>query len=145
MSPHSPRLHGYLNHIINSNELLPDFFWISERIVEGDFEYKKEPYHAIFPNIKYAYEKVFGKDPDVTNFIFGAGAQFCVSKNRIRERPISFYQNILSMFEHNPGEELDELSLKLLGNPGIHEEFHPVNPELGLHMERFWGLIFNGV
>jgi hypothetical protein len=40
---------------------------------------------------------------------------------------------------------LDELSIKLLGNPGIQEDFHPINPELGLHMERFWGLIFNEV
>ena len=143
MDPHSPRLYLYLDHILNSNELLPEFFWISERIVEGDFEYKKEPYHAIFPNIKYAYMKVFGKEPDINQFIFGSGAQFCVSRNRIRERPVEFYKNILGMFEHNPGEELDELSIKLLGNPGIHKEFHPIDPELGLQMERFWGLVFN--
>ncbi len=144
-SPHSPRFHLYLDHIVNSNELLPDFFWISERIVESDFEYEREPYHAIFPSIKYAYEKVFGQKPEIEKFIFGAGAQFCVSRDRIKQRPLEFYKNVLDMFEHNPGEELDELALKLLGNPGINIEFHPINPELGLHMERFWGLVFNEV
>ena len=145
MDPHSPRFHLYLDHILNSNEILPEFFWISERIVEGDFEYEREPYHKTFPNIKYAYEKVFGKEPEIEKFIFGSGAMFCVSRNRIRERPIEFYQNILNIFEHNPGEEFDEVSLKLLGNPGINEEFLPLNPELGYHMERFWGLVFNAV
>lgn len=143
LEPHSPNIHTYLEYIIDSNELMPDFFWISERIVEGDFEYKREPYHAIFPNIKYAYEKVFGMEPKIEKFIFGAGAQFCVSKNRIRQRPIEFYRNILDIFEYNPGENYDQLSLNLLGNPGIHKEYHPINPELGLHMERFWGFIFN--
>jgi hypothetical protein len=145
MDPHSPRFFRYLDHILNSNELLPEFFWISERIVEGDFEYKREPYHSVFPSIKYAYGKIFGEEPKLEKFIFGAGAQFCVSGNRIRKRPLEFYKNILDIFEYDPGEELDELSIKLLGNPGIQEDFHPINPELGLHMERFWGLIFNEV
>lgn len=145
LDPHSPRIHQSLEYIIGSNELLPDFFWISERIVESDFEYEKEPYHKIFPNIKFAYEKIFGKVPEKTNFIFGAGAQFCVSKNRIRKRPIQFYKNILDIYTHDPGKVFDELSIKLLGNPGIQEEFCPINPELSLHMERFWGLIFDEV
>lgn len=143
--PHSPRLFGYLNYVLESNELIPDFFWISERMVEGDFEYKREPYHKIFPNIKYAYEKIFGKQPTIEKFIFGAGAQFCVSKKRIHERPLEFYKNILDIFEYDPGEELDEVALKLLGNPGIHEKYLPSNPEIGLQLERFWGLIFNDV
>jgi len=144
-NPHSPRLYQYLDHVIHSNEVLPEFFWISERIVESDFEYKREPYHKIFPNIKYAYEKVFGEPPKIEKFFFGSGAQFCVSKNRIRERPIEFYQNVLNIFTHDPGEEMDEMSLKLLGNSGINEKFIPVNPEMGLHMERFWGLVFGEV
>lgn len=144
-NPHSPRLYQYLDHVIHSNEVLPDFFWISERIVESDFEYKREPYHKIFPNIKYAYEKVFGGSPKIDKFTFGAGAQFYVSKNRIHKRPLEFYQNIFDIFTHDPGEELDELTLKLLGNPGINEKFHPVNSEMGLHMERFWGLVFGEV
>ena len=143
--PHSPKLHGYLNYLLYANEIIPEFFWFSERIVEGDFEYKREDYHSIFPNIKYAYEKVFGKQPEMETFIFGAGAQFCASRDKIRERPVEFYKNILDIFEHDPGEELDELSIKLLGNPGIDEEFLPRNPEFGLHMERFWGLVFNVV
>ena len=40
-NPHSPRLFDIINYILNSNESIPDFFWVSERIVESDFEYKK--------------------------------------------------------------------------------------------------------
>ncbi len=144
-NPHSPRLYGYLNYVLESNELIPDFFWISERIVEGDFEYQREPYHKIFPNIKYAYNYIFGKHPNIKTFKFGAGAQFCVSKEKIRERSIEFYKNILNIFEHDSGKELDELSIKLLGNSGIHQKFLPSNPEISYHLERFWGLIFNDV
>jgi hypothetical protein len=144
-NPHSPRLYGYLNYVLESNELIPDFFWISERIVEGDFEYQREPYHKIFPNIKYAYNYIFGKQPNIKTFKFGAGAQFCVSKEKIRERSIEFYKNILNIFEHDSGKELDELSIKLLGNSGIHQKFLPSNPEISYHLERFWGLIFNDV
>ena len=42
-------------------------------------------------------------------------------------------------------EELDEVALKLLGNPGLNEKFLPLNPELGLHMERLWGFILDEV
>lgn len=144
-NPHTSKLDQFLEYILESNELIPEFFWISNRIVNGDFEYKKEPYFAKFKNIKYAYEKIFDKKPEIDKFTFGAGAQFCVSKNRIRQRPLSFYKNILDIFEHNPGDELDELSLKLLGNAGLSEDFKPSDPELGLYMERFWGLILNDV
>ena len=77
--PHSPRVHKLIKHIIEDNELLPDFFWVSERIVESDFEYIREPYHTVFPNLKFAYKTVFDKEPEVETFSFGAGAQFCLS------------------------------------------------------------------
>ena len=142
--PHSPRVHKLIKHIIEDNELLPDFFWVSERIVESDFEYIREPYHKLFPNLKFAYETIFGKEPDVETFSFGAGAQFCVSRERLRRQPKEFYKKILDIFEYDK-EELDEVALKLLGNPGLNEKFLPLNPELGLHMERLWGFILDEV
>ena len=143
IDPHSPNLKIVLDVIINFDSELADFLWISERLVEGDFEYIREPYHKIVPNIKYAYEKVFGEQPKLETFVFGSGAQFCVSRRRIHKRPVGFYKNILDIFEHDSGEALDELSLKLLGNPGDGTVFQPINPEFGLHLERFWGLILN--
>ena len=145
IDPHSPNLRRALDFVLNSNEVLPPFFWLSERIVVGDFVYEREPYHKTFPNIKYAYKKIFGKEPDIKEFRFGAGAQFGVSRDRIHERPLEFYQNILDIMEHVPGKDLDELSLKLLGNSGLNEKYCPVNPEISYHMERFWGIIFNEV
>jgi Protein of unknown function (DUF3431) len=145
INPHSPNLLSLLNHITHTTEVLPDFFWVSERLVEGDFEYIREPYHKIVPNIKYAYEKIFGGSPEFETFTFGAGAQFCASRELIYKRPIEFYRNILCIFEYEPDVELDEVAIKLLGNPGAKIKFHPLNPELGLHLERFWGIIFNQI
>jgi hypothetical protein len=138
-NPHSPNLFSRLNHFIETQEPLPNFQWISERIVESDFEYIREPYHSIFPNIKFAFEQIFKDRNPPEKFRFGAGAQFMVYKELIHQRPKEFYENILQLFEET---EQNEISLKLLGNPGISETFLPVNPELGLHLERFWGLIF---
>jgi|DEB0MinimDraft_6_1074348.scaffolds.fasta_scaffold00077_34 hypothetical protein len=155
LNPHSPNLYEYLNYILHSNENIPDFFWISTRIVEGDFDYEREPYHKVFPNIRYAFEKVFGDQPpeNLKTFKFGSGAQFCVSRDQIRKRSKEFYQNIFDIFEYSP-EEPDELTLKLLGNTGPipwhlrdpidspKSEFCPIDPEMGYQMERFWGLVF---
>ncbi len=117
---------------------------MSERIVESDFEYIREPYHKLFPNLKFAYETIFGKEPEVETFSFGAGAQFCVSRERLRRQPKEFYKKIIDIFEYDQ-EELNEVALKLLGNPGLNEKFLPLNPELGLHMERLWGFILDEV
>ena len=74
-------------------------------------------------------------------FRFGAGAQFCLSRDQIRKRSKEFYQNILDIFEHNP-EEPDELAVKLLGNSGVKTDFCPQNPEMAYQMERLWGFVF---
>jgi hypothetical protein len=139
-NPHSPGLISTLNQLIDNSGIIPNFIWISERLVYGDFEYEHEPYHRIFPYIKFAYEKIFNSEPPPKRFTFGAGAQFCVSREKIHSHPKSFYENILSLFET---KTKTEDSVKLLGNPGIDKDFIPENPELGLHLERFWGLIFN--
>lgn len=138
--PHTPSLDQYLDYVINSNELVPDFVWLSSRMVESDFEYEREPYHAIFPNIKFAYKTIFGKDPEDISFVFGSGAQFMVSKSNILKRPLEFYENLLDIFNYSEGTEIGQ---KLLGNPGSNNLYCPCNPEISLHLERFWGFIFN--
>ena len=79
-NPHSPNLFSRLNHFIETQESIQDFTWISESIIEGDFEYIREPYHSIFPNIKFAFEQIFKDQKPPKTFRFGAGAQFMVSK-----------------------------------------------------------------
>jgi hypothetical protein len=156
---HSPDLCGKIDNITNvleSGNPFPDFYWLTRHMFRTDFEYKREPNCKLWPNIKYAYEKVFGSEPTMECLIFGGGAQFCVSKERIHERPLYFYKNILDIFEHVPEgncwEEYDEFSQRLLGRghclaagtPGWKRElFYPTNPEIGVYMERFWGAIFN--
>lgn len=138
--PHTPNLDKYLDYAINSNELIPDFIWLSSRMVESDFEYEREPYHKIFPNIKFAYKTIFGVDPTDDKFIFGSGAQFTISKSNILKRPLEFYQNVLSIFDYS---EDTEIGKKLLGNPGSNDPYCPNNPEISLQLERLWGYIFN--
>lgn len=155
MRPTGISFYDHVAQVLNG-ENLPNFFWLNTHMFRTDFEYIREPYSK-WPNVRYAYERVFGEEPLFETWIFGGGAQFCVSKEQILKRPLSFYQNIMSIFEHNPGtevwEEMDEFSQKLLGRGSCpaaasadwkREVFFPRNPEIGVYMERFWGLIFDG-
>ena len=156
---HSPGLIGYIENILNLEENNKDFSWLTSNMFRTDFEYKREPNMSVCPYIKFAYETIFGESPDFEAFIFGGGAQFCVSKSRIQERPLSFYKNILDIFEKipvgNSWDDYDEITKKLLANTGttnmiysdeenkrLREVYNPVCPEIGSYMERFWGLIF---
>ena len=65
------------------------------------------------------YEKLFGERKENMEFIFGAGAQFIVSKKKILQRPKEFYLKIVEMLDKN------------------------INPIEGFVIERFHKLIFN--
>ena len=75
-------------------------------------------YHRGLP-IMTTYEKLFGERKENMEFIFGAGAQFIVSKKKILQRPKEFYLKIIEMLEKNR------------------------NPIEGFVIERFHKLIFN--
>lgn len=74
-------------------------------------------YHPNLP-LKETYERMFGEKKDELGFMFGAGAQFMVSKKRILQRPKSFYENIVKILEYD------------------------VNPIEGFVVERFHALVF---
>jgi hypothetical protein len=75
------------------------------------------PYHAGIP-LKEVYKKLFNTQPGNTDFKFGAGAQFIVSKKSILRRPKEFYLKIVELLQNS------------------------VNPIEGFVIERFHGLIF---
>ena len=58
---------------------------------------KGKPNHWVDLPVSYYYNDLF-KIPR-TEFIYGSGAQFIVSKKRILSRPKSFYSNIMKHLE----------------------------------------------
>ena len=63
--PHSPNIINDINNLI-VNGFQKNFYWISDRIVESDFEYKREPYFVMFTQLKKAYKFVFGEYPKIS-------------------------------------------------------------------------------
>jgi hypothetical protein len=97
---HSPsiikKLHEILNH---TNFLRTDFTFLSEFIHHSTFDKECNKYWQC-KNIHNTYQRVFSTSCDgKKECIFGAGAQFIVSKNKIRQRPKSFYENIVHILE----------------------------------------------
>ena len=70
---------------------------MSERIVQCNLTGCH--YHGNLPLIDI-YEKIFGERKTEMPFEFGAGAQFIVSKDRIRERPREFYRKVYELLQH---------------------------------------------
>jgi len=64
------------------------------------------------------YKKVFGVAKESHEFRFGAGAQFIASRDCIRSRPKSFYEQIVPLMDYTNC------------------------PAEGFALERFWGMIF---
>ena len=76
-------------------------------------------YHKSLQFIE-TYKKLFNCQPDENlMFLFGAGAQFIVSKEQIYKRPRDFYLKIINILEYS------------------------INPIEGFIIERFHGLIFD--
>jgi len=113
---HSPNIISNLNNYVNNKELSIDFEFLSERVL--DCNLKGCIYHRGLP-IMTTYEKLFGERKENMEFIFGAGAQFIVSKKKILQRPKEFYLKIIEMLEKNR------------------------NPIEGFVIERFHKLIFD--
>ena len=113
---HSPNIISNLNNYVNNKELSIDFEFLSERVLNCNLNGCQ--YHPGLPLIEI-YEKLFGERNKNINFIFGAGAQFIVSRKKILERPKEFYLKIVEMLETN------------------------INPIEGFVIERFHKIIFS--
>lgn len=75
-----------------------DFEFLSERLISCNLT--GCIHHEGLP-LRDVYEKLFQERKEDMKFIFGAGAQFIVSRNAILKRPKSFYEKIVSMLENH--------------------------------------------
>jgi hypothetical protein len=114
---HSPNIIKNINLISNNVNFNDDFLFLSEHILNTNLN--NCPYHFGLP-LRNVYNKIFGNDNNDIDIdiMFGAGAQFIVSKKAILKRPINFYQNIVKLLEYD------------------------INPIEGFVIERFHKLIF---
>jgi hypothetical protein len=116
---HSPDIIDNLNKYINSmndGTLQIKFEFLSQVIVDCNLSGCKR--HAGIPLIN-VYEILFGETKTDMPFIFGAGAQFIVSKQQILKNSKDFYFKIIKMLQNE------------------------VNPIEGFVIERFHKIIFD--
>lgn len=104
---HSPNIINNLNNYIHSDSKF-DFVFLSENIVYSSL-HMESVINVECKNIYENWEKVFGIKSENDECIFGAGAQFIVSKNKILQHPKCFYENIVKILEYhsNPFEGHD--------------------------------------
>lgn len=98
---HSPNIIHNLNAFIHNinNNALDDFIFLSETIYNNSLSHECNAYWQC-KNIYQNWKRVFGESSVNDECIFGAGAQFIVSKNKILKRKKEFYENIVKMLEY---------------------------------------------
>jgi hypothetical protein len=112
---HSPNIIANINKYTNDKDLNIDFEFLSECVLECNLSGCK--YHDNLPLIDI-YQNLFNEKKNDMNFLFGAGAQFIVSKKCILKRPKEFYFKIIELLQEN------------------------INPTEGYVIERFHKIIF---
>jgi hypothetical protein len=97
---HSPNIISNLNKYINTPNLNIDFEFLSEYIINSSLN--RELYlNWQCKNIYKSWYNIFGMESPNDECIFGAGAQFIVSKNKILKNTKEFYNNIVKMLEYS--------------------------------------------
>jgi len=115
---HSPNIINDVNKYINNKELNIDFEYLSQYIHYTNFELHCQSFVEI-KDIYSTFEKIFGIKCAINHeLVFGAGAQFIVSRNTILKKPKEFYENIVKILEYS------------------------INPIEGYHIERLHKYIF---
>jgi hypothetical protein len=114
---HSPNIISNLNKYINNKELNIDFEFLSEQIFHSSLDLECNGYWQN-KNLYKTWERIFSVNIENQECIFGVGAQFIVSKNKILKNTKNFYENIVKILEYDN------------------------NPLEGYHIERFHKYIF---
>jgi len=97
---HSPNIINNLTKYINNKELSIDFEFLSESIITSSLDLEST-IHWQCKNIHKTWKRVFSINNNNQEIIFGAGAQFIVSKSRILKNTKEFYENIVKILEYN--------------------------------------------
>jgi hypothetical protein len=84
--------------LLLAQPLKGDFRYLSERVFRTTLDLECSRNWQC-KNIHSNFEKIFGMKCTY-DCIFGAGAQFIVSKDRILKRPVQFYEAIVKMLEY---------------------------------------------
>lgn len=86
----------YINELKNNN-----FIYISQFINKTSIKTEEKLWEKC-KTIINSYEKIFNiKIKDDLNFLYGAGAQFLVSKETILKHPKSYYEKFYKILEYN--------------------------------------------
>jgi len=96
---HSPNILTNLNTYLNTKELRIDFEFLSEHVIHSSIDIECNMNWQC-KNIHKNWELLFGRSSSNQECIFGAGAQFIVSKHRILQRTKEFYETIVKMLEY---------------------------------------------
>ena len=96
---HSPNIISNLYKYLNNKELDIDFEFLSEQIHYSTLDTECSKYWQC-KNIHKNWIRVFGVNSSNNECIFGAGAQFVVSKKYILKNTKQFYENIVKMLEY---------------------------------------------
>lgn len=105
---HAPDLHKRLRALAAGDERVSDFQWFGflvdcdDRLGARLFQqWSKNPERRPLPMQPF-WRAVFGEAEAPETFTFFGGAQFAVTRDRIRCRPIAFYQQALRVAETFP-------------------------------------------
>ena len=96
---HSPNIISNLNKYINNKELDIDFKFLSETVYYSNLNLEKNTYWQC-KNIIQNWNHVFSTNLSNHECIFGTGAQFIVSRNKILKNPRVFYEKIVKMLDY---------------------------------------------
>jgi len=100
--PHAPDICSELHKLLN-DPINIDFQYLNAEQITYNLLTGCHRHPSI--NIANVYERLFNKPATNRYIIFCPGAQFIVSKERIRKRPVSFYKKIVDMLGYHYGPD----------------------------------------
>jgi len=112
---HSPNILEDLRKYTKAETLDIEFQYLSVKMVEYTMGVGDLVHYPGLP-LAYMYERLFNECRDDLNVVFGGGAQFIVSKERIHARSREFYLTIVKLLEYHVSP--------IEGH--IIERFHPI-------------------
>ncbi len=126
---HSPniieQLHNITNDYNNNNNLDKYNFFYLSHYMHYKSVYDETVTYPQNVNMFDTIYKIFGKKGDNFPCIFGAGAQFMVSKQFILNRTKSFYENIVKLLDYdicpNEGYDIERLHYYIFNKTNEYE------------------------